>query len=173
MVEYAAYQKIPNVSKKSKKDVKANTIDEDPDFLTFAEEFQKQEHQLETPEQFLEKIEKKERETKLREQNTNLLNFIKENKAEKQRIRQEKYEARKKREDDRKKARQRPDRKEPRKDAKERQKATDPAIKIASEELQGDLETEKRNQEKRPLSQKKSFKGKEGPKTGIILAALI
>ena len=174
LVEYAAYQKVPNALKKTKKDPKSNTIDEDPDFMAFVEEFQKQEHQLETPEQFLEKIEKKEREAKLREQNTNLLNFIKENKAEKQRIRQEKYEARKKRDDERKKARQRPDRKEQRKDIKDRQKGPDLANKNNSDEAQGNTEADKKPQEKKPSNQrfeKKNFKGKDGngSKTGTDL----
>ena len=33
LVEYSAYQKVPNASKKTKKDIKADTIDEDPEFL--------------------------------------------------------------------------------------------------------------------------------------------
>ena len=33
LVEYSAYQKTPNATKKTKKDVKSETIDEDPDFI--------------------------------------------------------------------------------------------------------------------------------------------
>ena len=33
LVEYSAYQKTPNATKKTKKDMKSETIDEDPDFL--------------------------------------------------------------------------------------------------------------------------------------------
>ena len=43
LVEYAPYQKVPNVAKKNKKDAKVNTIDEDPDYLAFVEEIQNSE----------------------------------------------------------------------------------------------------------------------------------
>ena len=33
LVEYSAYQKTPNPNKKAKKDAKAETINEDPEFL--------------------------------------------------------------------------------------------------------------------------------------------
>ena len=33
LVEYSAYQKTPNATKKTKKDIKSETIDEDPEFL--------------------------------------------------------------------------------------------------------------------------------------------
>ena len=58
LVEYAAYQKLPQ-PKKVKKDVKIDTIDEDPDFTAFKEELEKEEHSIETLETFLDSIEKK------------------------------------------------------------------------------------------------------------------
>ena len=53
LVEYAPYQKGSNSSKKVKKDAKIDTIDEDQEFLAFKEEFEKEDHALETPETFL------------------------------------------------------------------------------------------------------------------------
>ena len=104
LVEYSAYQKIPNATKKAKKDAKADTIDEDPEFLAYKEDFEKDEHQQETPETLLDAIEKHEKENKDKETSTTLLNFIKEKKAEKIRFRQEKFESRKKRDEERRKA---------------------------------------------------------------------
>ena len=59
----------------------------------------------ETPETILEKLEKQEEELKLKETSTNLIQAIKDKKAEKHRVKQEKIDARAKRESDRKKAR--------------------------------------------------------------------
>jgi len=104
LVEYSAYQKTPNATKKTKKDIKSETIDEDPEFLAYKEEFENNEHQQETPETLLETIEKHEKETKDKETSTALLNHIKEKKSEKIRQRQEKFDQRKKRDEDRRKA---------------------------------------------------------------------
>jgi len=104
LVEYSAYQKTPNPNKKAKKDAKAETINEDPEFLAYKEELEKNEHQQDTPETLLDAIEKHEKEIKDKETSTSLLNFIKEKKMEKQRIRQEKFDARKKRGEERRKA---------------------------------------------------------------------
>merc|ERR1719464_1432567 len=104
LVEYSAYQKTPNATKKTKKDMKSETIDEDPDFLAYKEEFENSEHQQETPETLLETIEKHEKEIKDKETSTALLNHIKEKKSEKIRQRQEKFDQRKKRDEDRRKA---------------------------------------------------------------------
>merc|ERR1712062_421088 len=93
-VEFAPFQKVPNLSKRTKKDAKVNTIDEDADFVSFVEELQG-ERPLETPETFLEMIEKQEEELKLKETSTNLLQFMREKKEEKYRQRMEKVEARK------------------------------------------------------------------------------
>merc|ERR1712203_921802 len=70
LVEYSAYQKIPNANKKTKKDAKAETINEDPEFLAYKEELEKDEHQQETPETLLDTIEKHEKETKDKETST-------------------------------------------------------------------------------------------------------
>lgn len=117
LVEYAPYQKIPNPLKRLKKpDGKINTIDEDTDFAAFKNDYGKDEHlTLDTPETFLEAIEKKE---KGKEKETSLLQAIKEKKAEKQRLRQEKFDARKKRDEDRRKFKE-----EEKKKRKESQKA--------------------------------------------------
>ena len=62
--------------------------------MAFVEELQG-ERPLETPETFLEMIEKQEEELKLKETSTNLLQFMREKKEEKYRQRMEKVEARK------------------------------------------------------------------------------
>lgn len=62
--------------------------------MSFVEELQG-ERPLETPETFLEMIEKQEEELKLKETSTNLLQFMREKKEEKYRQRMEKVEARK------------------------------------------------------------------------------
>ena len=59
----------------------------------------------ETPETILERLEKQEEELKLKETSTNLIQAIKDKKAEKHRVKQDKIDARAKREADRKKAR--------------------------------------------------------------------
>ena len=73
-------------------------------FTAYKEELEKNEHQQDTPETLLDAIEKHEKEIKDKETSTSLLNFIKEKKMEKQRIRQEKFDARKKRDEERRKA---------------------------------------------------------------------
>jgi GMP synthase PP-ATPase subunit len=78
-VEYSPYQKVPKNLKNAKKDaLKVDTIDEDSEFLTFVEELENEElKQQETPENFLDEIEKKEKELKVKESTTPLLLFIK------------------------------------------------------------------------------------------------
>ena len=50
--------------KKTKKDPKIDGIDTDPEFLAFKEDFEKEDHNMETPEMFLDSIEKKEKQAK-------------------------------------------------------------------------------------------------------------
>lgn len=128
LVEYSSYQKVPNVTKKTKKDPKIDGIDTDPEFLAFKEDFEKEDHNTETPEMFLDSIEKKEKQAKDKEKETALLQSIKEKKAEKQRIRQEKFDARKKRDEERRKAKEEEKRKR-----KEAQKAEIQAKKKGNE----------------------------------------
>ena len=113
MVEFAPYQKIPKVSKGSKrKDPKMGTIESDPDYIKFKEAIENPEKGRTShvqPEQQLEEIEARERiaaKAKTESQSTPLLDFIREKKAEKMRIREEKKEARRKKEEERKRNRE-------------------------------------------------------------------
>ena len=114
MVEFAPYQKIPKVAKAGKrKDPKMGTIESDPDYVKFKEAIENPEkartsHVMQ-PEQQLEEIEARERiaaKTKGESQSTPLLDFIREKKAEKMRIREEKREARRRKEEERKRNRE-------------------------------------------------------------------
>lgn len=65
MVEYAPFQKIPKRTGNKKKDIRAGTIDQDPDFMAFLESLEKPETvQLPTLEVVLEEIQAHERELK-------------------------------------------------------------------------------------------------------------
>jgi len=112
MVEFAPYQKVPKTAKTSKrKDPKMGTIESDSDYLKFKEAMENPEKasQVMQPEQQLEEIEARERimaKAKTESQSTPLLDFIREKKAEKMRIREEKREARRKKEEERKRNRE-------------------------------------------------------------------
>ena len=110
MVEFAPYQKIPKVAKAGKrKDPKMGTIESDPDYVKFKEAIENPEKDVMQPEQQLEEIEARERiaaKAKGESQSTPLLDFIREKKAEKMRIREEKREARRRKEEERKRNRE-------------------------------------------------------------------
>ena len=161
MVEYAPYQKVP-LGKKAKKDAKADTIDEDPDFKAFLDNLKSEEElQQDTPATLLEEIERKEKEDKEKESSTHLLQFVKEKNMEKQRIRDEKRDARKKREDERRKARD-----EERRKRREAQKAE--ISKNAARKSGKDAKDESASQEGGNKSKEKKDnnreKGKENRK---------
>ncbi|XP_042866012.1 regulator of nonsense transcripts 3A-like [Penaeus japonicus] len=111
MVEYAPFQKIPKRIGNKKKDIRAGTIDQDPDFMAFLESLEKPETvQLPTLEVVLEEIQAHERELKANngiiKVKTPLLEFIEQKKAEKLRTKEERREERRRKEFERKKARE-------------------------------------------------------------------
>ncbi len=98
MVEFAPYQKVPR--KSGKKDAKCGTIEEDPEYVKFLEHLEEAKAGTFSLDQQLAEIDNKEKERKAAEKATPLLEFLKEKKAEKARIRDEKREARRKKDDE-------------------------------------------------------------------------
>ncbi|XP_060612014.2 regulator of nonsense transcripts 3B isoform X1 [Anolis sagrei] len=101
IVEFAPFQKAAK-KKSKKKDAKAGTIDDDPEYKKFLESYSADDEKLtSTPETLLEEIEAKNKEL-IAKKTTPLLNFLKN----KQRIREEKREERRRREIERKRQRE-------------------------------------------------------------------
>lgn len=102
VVEFATFQKVPRrQQRKPRTDPKAGTIESDPYYLEFVEALKEQPTQEEKPEfsyQF--NTENKENVS------TPLLDFVKQRRIDKQRIREERREERRKREIERKKFRE-------------------------------------------------------------------
>lgn len=102
VVEFATFQKVPRrQQRKPRTDPKAGTIESDPYYLEFLEALKEQPAQEEKPEfsyQF--NTENKE------DVSTPLLDFVKQRRLDKQRIREERREERRKREIERKKFRE-------------------------------------------------------------------
>jgi len=131
VVEFSPFQKIPK-KKPKKKDTKCGTIEQDPDYIKFLESLQNPEEvSLPTAEFYLEEIENRERELRanngVSQASTPLIDYLRQKKAEKQRIREEKREERKKRELEKKrmKEEERRRRKADKEKEKEREKAKD------------------------------------------------
>ncbi|XP_039218311.1 regulator of nonsense transcripts 3B isoform X1 [Crotalus tigris] len=101
IVEFAPFQKAAK-KKNKKKDAKAGTIDEDPEYKKFLESYSADDEKLtSTPETLLEEIEARNKEL-IAKKTTPLLNFLKN----KQRLREEKREERRRRELERKRQRE-------------------------------------------------------------------
>ena len=109
MVEFAPYQRVPKVkappaADEKRRDPKMATIEDDPEYVKFKEALENPEKPQGNPaEQLLEEIEARERARAAETQSTPLLDFIKEKKAEKARLRQEKRDAKKRKEEERSK----------------------------------------------------------------------
>ncbi|XP_004631262.1 regulator of nonsense transcripts 3A [Octodon degus] len=105
VVEFAPFQKI--VKKKLKKrDTKTGSIEDDPEYKQFLETYSMEEERTSAnPETLLIEIEAKTRELVARK-TTPLLDYIKNRKLEKQRIREEKREERRRRELEKKRLRE-------------------------------------------------------------------
>ncbi|KAL4631592.1 regulator of nonsense transcripts 3B isoform X1 [Arapaima gigas] len=118
IVEFAPFQKI--AKKRSKKrDAKTGTIEEDPDYKKFLENYNGDDEKLtSTPETLLEEIEAKTKEL-VAKKTTPLLDFLKN----KQRLREEKKEERRKRELERKRLRDEERRKWREEDRRKRKEA--------------------------------------------------
>lgn len=124
VVEFAPFQKIPK-KKVKKKDTKCGTIEQDPDYIKFLESLQNPEEvSLPSAEFYLEEIENKERELRANngvlQASTPLIDYLRQKKAEKQRIREEKREERKRKENEKKRMKEEERRR--RKAEKEREK---------------------------------------------------
>ncbi|KAM4559128.1 regulator of nonsense transcripts 3A isoform 2-T2 [Odontesthes bonariensis] len=135
VVEFAPFQKVSK-KKLKKKDGKAGSIEEDPEYKRFLEHYScDEEKSMANPEILLGEIEAKTREL-IAKRTTPLLEYIKNKKIEKQRIREEKREERRKRELEKKRQREEEKRKRreeerrKRKEAEKQKKLSDKDIKI-------------------------------------------
>ncbi|KAM7111038.1 regulator of nonsense transcripts 3A isoform 2-T2 [Molossus nigricans] len=133
VVEFAPFQKIAK-KKLKKKDAKTGSIDDDPEYKKFLEAYCVEgEKTGANPETLLGDIEAKTRELIAR-RTTPLLEYIKNRKLEKQRIREEKREERRRRELEKKRIREEEKRKK-REEEKCKRKETDKQKKAAEKEL--------------------------------------
>lgn len=101
VVEFAAFQRIPKKRNKQKGDPKCDTIETDPVYLEFLELLKQQPQQEEKPEYSLQ-LSTSEAKADI---TTPLLEYVKQRRLEKQRIREERREERKRREFERRKVR--------------------------------------------------------------------
>lgn len=99
VVEFAAFQRIPKKRNKQKSDPKCGTIESDPVYLEFLEFLKQQPQQEEKPE-FSLQLPTSEVKTEV---TTPLLEYIKQRRMERQRIKEERREERKRREFERRK----------------------------------------------------------------------
>ncbi|KAF7709459.1 regulator of nonsense transcripts 3A isoform X1 [Silurus meridionalis] len=135
IVEFAPFQKVSK-KKLKKKDAKAGSIEEDPEYKRFLENYScDEEKSMANPETLLGEIEAKTREL-IAKRTTPLLEYIKNKKLEKQRIREEKREERRRRELEKKRQREEEKRKRreeerrKRKEAEKQKKLSEKEIKI-------------------------------------------
>ncbi|KAM6986748.1 regulator of nonsense transcripts 3A isoform 3-T3 [Aplochiton taeniatus] len=135
VVEFAPFQKISK-KKLKKKDAKVGSIEEDPEYKRFLENYTcDEEKSMANPETLLGEIEAKTREL-IAKKTTPLLEYIKNKKLEKQRIREEKREERRRRELEKKRQREEEKRKRreeerrKRKESEKQKKLSEKDIKI-------------------------------------------
>ncbi|XP_077393711.1 regulator of nonsense transcripts 3A isoform X1 [Festucalex cinctus] len=135
VVEFAPFQKVSK-KKLKKKDAKAGSIEEDPEYKRFLENYScDEEKSMANPETLLGEIEAKTREL-IAKRTTPLLEYIRNKKMEKQRIREEKREERRRREFEKKRQREEEKRKRreeerrKRKEAEKQKKLSEKDIKI-------------------------------------------
>ncbi|XP_061647958.1 regulator of nonsense transcripts 3A isoform X2 [Phyllopteryx taeniolatus] len=135
VVEFAPFQKVSK-KKLKKKDAKAGSIEEDPEYKRFLENYScDEEKSMANPETLLGEIEAKTREL-IAKRTTPLLEYIRNKKMEKQRMREEKREERRRREFEKKRQREEEKRKRreeerrKRKEADKQKKLSDKDVKI-------------------------------------------
>ncbi|XP_019715483.1 regulator of nonsense transcripts 3A isoform X1 [Hippocampus comes] len=131
VVEFAPFQKVSK-KKLKKKDAKAGSIEEDPEYKRFLENYScDEEKSMANPETLLGEIEAKTKEL-IAKRTTPLLEYIRNKKMEKQRIREERrrreFEKKRQREEEKRKRREEERRK--RKEAEKQKKLSDKDIKI-------------------------------------------
>ncbi|XP_014799664.1 PREDICTED: regulator of nonsense transcripts 3A isoform X1 [Calidris pugnax] len=133
VVEFAPFQKISK-KKLKKKDAKAGSIEDDPEYRKFLESYCADEEKIcANPEILLGEIEAKTRELIAR-RTTPLLEYIKNRKLEKQRIREEKREERRRRELEKKRLREEEKRKR-REEERRKRKELEKQKKISEKEI--------------------------------------
>nr|XP_045233516.1 regulator of nonsense transcripts 3A isoform X7 [Macaca fascicularis] len=133
VVEFAPFQKIAK-KKLKKKDAKTGSIEDDPEYKKFLETYCVEEEKTSAnPETLLGEMEAKTRELIAR-RTTPLLEYIKNRKLEKQRIREEKREERRRRELEKKRLREEEKRRR-REEERCKKKETDKQKKIAEKEV--------------------------------------
>ncbi|XP_025952724.2 regulator of nonsense transcripts 3A isoform X3 [Dromaius novaehollandiae] len=133
VVEFAPFQKISK-KKLKKKDAKAGSIEDDPEYRKFLESYCADEEKIcANPETLLGEIEAKTRELIAR-RTTPLLEYIKNRKLEKQRIREEKREERRRRELEKKRLREEEKRKR-REEERRKRKEAEKQKKISEKEI--------------------------------------
>ncbi|XP_032878543.1 regulator of nonsense transcripts 3A-like isoform X2 [Amblyraja radiata] len=137
VVEFAPFQKISK-RKLKKKDTKSGSIEEDPEYKKFLESYCADEEKVAAnPETLLGEIEAKTRELIAR-RTTPLLEYIKNKKLEKQRIREEKREERRRRELEKKRLREEEKRKR-REEERRKRKEAEKQKKIAEKERKEEI----------------------------------
>ncbi|KAM6427312.1 regulator of nonsense transcripts 3B isoform 2-T2 [Liasis olivaceus] len=158
IVEFAPFQKAAK-KKSKKKDAKAGTIDDDPEYKKFLESYSADDEKLtSTPETLLEEIEARNKEL-IAKKTTPLLNFLKN----KQRLREEKREERRRRELERKRQRE----EERRKWKEEERRKRKEAEKTKKVERCPEKERDKSKDEpkiKKPEKDERDFEKKEKAK---------
>nr|XP_054108063.1 regulator of nonsense transcripts 3A isoform X3 [Callithrix jacchus] len=133
VVEFAPFQKIAK-KKLKKKDAKTGSIEDDPEYKKFLETYCVEEEKTSTnPEILLGEMEAKTRELIAR-RTTPLLEYIKNRKLEKQRIREEKREERRRRELEKKRLREEEKRRR-REEERCKKRETDKQKKTAEKEV--------------------------------------
>ncbi|XP_027722370.1 regulator of nonsense transcripts 3A-like [Vombatus ursinus] len=158
VVEFAPFQKISK-KKLKKKDAKAGSIEEDPEYRKFLETYCVEEEKISAnPETLLGEIEAKTRELIAR-RTTPLLEYIKNRKLEKQRIREEKREERRRRELEKKRLREEEKRKR-REEERRKRKEAEKQKKIAEKEIRIKL-LKKPEKGEEPAAEKQKEKGEE------------
>ncbi|XP_067889877.1 regulator of nonsense transcripts 3A isoform X4 [Heterodontus francisci] len=137
VVEFAPFQKISK-RKLKKKDAKSGSIEEDPEYKKFLESYCADEEKIAAnPETLLGEIEAKTRELIAR-RTTPLLEYIKNKKLEKQRIREEKREERRRRELEKKRLREEEKRKR-REEERRKRKEAEKQKKLAEKERKEEI----------------------------------
>ncbi|CAM4387522.1 regulator of nonsense transcripts 3A [Lepidochelys kempii] len=175
VVEFAPFQKISK-KKLKKKDAKAGSIEDDPEYRKFLESYCADEEKIcANPETLLGEIEAKTRELIAR-RTTPLLEYIKNRKLEKQRIREEKREERRRRELEKKRLREEEKRKR-REEERRKRKEAEKQKKIAEKEIRikllkkpekGDDLASEMNKEKGEEADIEESKWEKSPGSGSI-----
>ncbi|XP_057563796.1 regulator of nonsense transcripts 3A isoform X2 [Hippopotamus amphibius kiboko] len=158
VVEFAPFQKIAK-KKLKKKDAKTGSIEDDPEYKKFLETYCVEEEKTSAnPETLLGDIEAKTRELVAR-RTTPLLEYIKNRKLEKQRIREEKREERRRRELEKKRLREEEKRRR-REEEKCERKAAEKQKRTAEKEVRMKL-LKKPEKGEEPSTEKPKERGEE------------